>query len=319
MHTENRLIIGIESLHDIVDFGGYADRDLQAGLRRLYRIVDVQPDIFTDVELVAAFAALGLQAGEIETSRMMRAFAEIHMRGARSEFRDIFVDDLADLADFRYPPPIEQHGAAAHLPDRAEVVADVQNRDAGFPHVPDSIHALFLKHQVSHRQHLVQDQHLGPQIGCDREAEARLHAARVMLELGVDELLELRESHDLVEQCIDLRPAHAEKRAVEVDIFAPGQVRVKAGADLEQRANASADGRGASSRSRDSGQDLEQRALAGAVAPDDAEYFALGHGKAHVLQRPDRLETIRLTATPESLQSRRQRIRRRSGGNSEFF
>ena len=37
---------------------------------------------------------------------------------------------------------------------------------------------------------------------------------------------------------VDLRASHAEDRAVEEDVLAAGQLRVKAGADLEQRADA---------------------------------------------------------------------------------
>ena len=48
--------------------------------------------------------------------------------------------------------------------------------------------------------------------------------------------LDLGEGDDLVEAAADLRPAHAEDRAVEEDVLAPGQLGVEAGPDLEQRA-----------------------------------------------------------------------------------
>ena len=95
---------------------------------------------------------------------------------------------------------------------------------------------------------------------------------RVALDRRVEEPLDLGEGDDLVELARDLGARHAEDGAVEVDVLAAGQLGVKAGADFEQ---ARRRGRGSSTRpSRrlgDARQDLQQRALAGAVAADDAD------------------------------------------------
>ena len=51
----------------------------------------------------------------------------------------------------------------------------------------------------------------------------------------------------------------------------------------------------------DAAQDLEQRALAGAVAADDADDLALLHLEAHILQRPDAFSSGCLAAeAPEA-------------------
>ena len=60
----------------------------------------------------------------------------------------------------------------------------------------------------------------------------------------------------------------------EVDVLAPRQLRVEAGAHLQQRADPAADSARPVVRLGDAGQDLQQRALARAVAADDAEHLA---------------------------------------------
>ena len=47
--------------------------------------------------------------------------------------------------------------------------------------------------------------------------------------------LEAGEVDDVVEARVELLLRHAEDRAVEVDVLAPGELGVEAGAELEQR------------------------------------------------------------------------------------
>ncbi len=79
---------------------------------------------------------------------------------------------------------------------------------------------------------------------------------------------------------------HAQDGAVEVDVFAPGQLGMKAGAHLQQAGDAPLDLDLPAGRGGDAREDLEQGALAGPVAPDDAQYFALLDGKADIFERP---------------------------------
>ena len=75
----------------------------------------------------------------------------------------------------------------------------------------------------------------------DGEREPHVHPARVALDRGVDELLDAGELDDVVEALLDLLALHAEDRAVEIDVLAPGELLVEARADLEQAADATAD------------------------------------------------------------------------------
>ena len=92
---------------------------------------------------------------------------------------------------------------------------------------------------------------------------------------------------DLVELASDLGAAHAEDGAVEIDVLASGELGMKASADLEQAGDAALDGDAPLARLGDARQDLQERRLAGAIAPDDAEHLAALDLEAHVLQRPE--------------------------------
>src|SRR5688572_17899999 len=126
-------------------------------------------------------------------------------------------------------------------------------------------------------------------MGRHGEREPQVHAARVALDGGVDEALDLREGDDLVELPRDLGATHAEDRAVEVDVLAPGELLVEAGADLEQRPDAPGDVDPARGRRGDAREHLQQRALAGAVVADDAERLASRDLEVDVAQGPELL------------------------------
>ena len=118
-----------------------------------------------------------------------------------------------------------------------------------------------------------------------------------MLHLRIQEPLDLCERHDLIELPGDLDATHAEDRAIQVDVLAPGEVGMKAGAHLEQRPDATDDANATGRRLRDSRENLEQRALAGAVSPDDAERRTRLHVERDVAQRPDGVHLVVTLAT----------------------
>ena len=137
------------------------------------------------------------------------------------------------------------------------------------------------------RQHLVDDEDFRLEVRRDRKRQPHVHAARIVLHRRVDELFELREGDDGVELADDLGAKHAENRAVEEDVLAARQVRMEARADLEQARDAAVQVDVAFGRRGDARQDLQQRALAGAVRADDADDFADADLERDVLQRPE--------------------------------
>ncbi len=109
--------------------------------------------------------------------------------------------------------------------------------------------------------------------------------------------------HDLLVLALDLPFLHPQHGPVEVDVLAPGQLRVEAGAHLQQRPHPPAYQGAALGRLGDAGKDLQQRGLAGAVAPDDADRLAAPDVERNVLERPDVLPVFSLgsalAGTPE--------------------
>src|SRR4051794_11599806 len=108
-------------------------------------------------------------------------------------------------------------------------------------------------------------------MGSDRETETQTHARRVAFDRRVEKLFHAREIDDRVEALFDLALPHAEDRAVEIDVLAPGQLVVKTSPYLQQRCDASSYLHFSGGRIRDLRQDLEECALARAVPADDAD------------------------------------------------
>ena len=77
---------------------------------------------------------------------------------------------------------------------------------------------------------LVHQQDLRLQVGGHGEGKADVHAGRVTLHRGVDELLDLGKGDGLVEPTgflelvVDIGFLHPQDRAVEVDVLPPGQL-----------------------------------------------------------------------------------------------
>jgi hypothetical protein len=172
-------------------------------------------------------------------------------------------------------------------------------------------HALFLEADVADAQHLVDDQHVGIEMGGDREAGPRVHPGGVALDRRVDEFLDPGEIDDRVELAGDLAARHPHDRALQVDVLAAGQVRVEPGGDLDQGADPAVDLDAPARRPQDLGQQLERRRLAGAVRADDAERLAGADLEREVADRPEFLVGERLRvrrAVHGALEKRRDEV-----------
>jgi len=126
------------------------------------------------------------------------------------------------------------------------------------------------------------------------KGQPHVHPAGVALYRGIQELLDLGKGHDLVELALHLGACHPQDRAVEVNVLPPGQLGVEAGAHLQQAGHPALDRHPPGARLGDAAQDLEQRTLARAVAPDNAHGFPAPDLEAHVLDRPDLFQVVAL-------------------------
>ena len=154
--------------------------------------------------------------------------------------------------------------------------------------------ALFLKFGIADSQHFVDNQNLRLEVRGHRKRKPNVHSRRIVLHRRVEKFFDLGKGDDFIELLADFPLRHAEDGAVEEDVLPSGELRMEAGADLEQARNASPQRDPPLRRLGDAAQNLEQRAFSGAVAADDAENLALLDLEAHILERPEFLDLIPL-------------------------
>ena len=165
-------------------------------------------------------------------------------------------------------------------------MGDEHDRAAGPFVVPDPALALLLEGLVADGEHLVEEQDVGLDVHRDREAQTQVHAGRVGLDGLVGEVLQLGERDDLVQVFVDVLALDAEHGRVEVDVLDAGEVGAEARTDLEQRADAAVDADVAFAGWVDARDQLQQRRLAAAVLPHDAERLARQHVDVDAAQCP---------------------------------
>src|SRR5262249_4836964 len=197
-----------------------------------------------------------------------------HLRAPRRESSVIGAHHLVGYATFDNVPLFEQDRPVAEALDGARVVRDEDDRPAAALEVPDPSEALRLEGFVAHGQYFVQEKNVGKDVHRDREAKPHVHPGRVRLDRHVGELLELRELDDLREVLVDVATAQPMYRRAQVDVLYAGELGMEAGANLDKRADATADFDGAAAGREDPRNELQQRGLARAVLADDPERLA---------------------------------------------
>src|SRR5205823_14048434 len=134
-------------------------------------------------------------------------------------------------------------------------MAHENNGASALGHVAHLAETFFLEVDVADGQNLIDEKNFRLEMGGDGEGQADVHAGGVVLNGGVNEFFELGEGHNLIEFADDFALAHAKDGAGEERVFAPGQLRMEARADFEERAdtaiNLSPAGRGAGNGGED--------------------------------------------------------------------
>src|ERR1700733_2498287 len=183
---------------------------------------------------------------------------------------------------------VHQHGPVAQTRDGAHVVSDENVRLALVPEPVELIEALLLEGGAPHGEDFIDQQDVRVHLDSDRERQAHVHPRRIVLELEVEEILELREGDYLVEPSAGLLARQPEHDRVDDDVVVRGQVGVEANPELDERRQAATD-----SQLRavgvvnpvDAGEALEQSALSTAIPSHDAEHLALLDFERDVLHR----------------------------------
>src|SRR5699024_960550 len=141
----------------------------------------------------------------------------------------IQADDGDAAAVFTHFAVMDPERLVAHLLDLADGVADEEDRPALLAellHAPDAFVGECI---ITDGECLVDDEHIRIGVDGDGEAEAGLHAARIILDRPVHEILELAEFDDIPILLVDLPLAHAVHQALHADVLFPRQLHVEPG------------------------------------------------------------------------------------------
>ena len=144
--------------------------------------------------------------------------------------------------------------------------------------------AFALERLVSNSEHFVKHQNVA--LGFNRygESKTHLHAGRIVLKLLIHEVFKLSELYDVVIHRVDFSTSEAQQSTVQIHVLASGQLRVEAHTEFDERDQFALDGDRSVLRSINLRNDFQQRGLAGAVTPDDAEEIALMHLEIDIAQ-----------------------------------
>lgn len=207
--------------------------------------------------------------------------------GDRRHSGDVFAHAGAGFAEKTDAAPIEPKCALAHVEDEAGVVGDDEQGDAAVHELTHAAGALLLKHDVAHAEGFVDDEDVGLDGDRDGKGHAHHHAGGVGFNRLLDEGADIGEFFDLGELAIHLVAADAENGAGEVDILAARKLGVEARTEFEERGDAAADVTLAFGGLERAGENLQEGALTGAVATDDAEGLAFRDAERDVAHGGD--------------------------------
>ena len=200
---------------------------------------------------------------------------------------DVAVDHVVGRALRRDASVEQQDGAVGELLHQAQVVGDEQHRDAALAQLLKLAHAAVGEDRVAYRQGFVHDEDFGVHVNGRREGQAHVHAARILFHRPFDELADLREGLDGGHGAGDFGAAEPHDLAVQVDVFAAGELRVETGAQLQQGGDAPARHHAPGGGLQNAADNLQQGALAAPVGSHQAQGLALFELEPDVAQGPE--------------------------------
>src|SRR4051794_20456719 len=95
------------------------------------------------------------------------------------------------------------------------------------------------------------------------------------------------ELFDFLDAIVNVLAGETEQRARLQHVLSSGEFRVESRAELEEREDLAGDGIGAGGGAEGAGEDFQERALARAVGPDDADAFAVADFQVEPAQGPE--------------------------------
>src|SRR5215469_1776687 len=123
-----------------------------------------------------------------------------------------------------------------------------------------------------------------------REGKPDIHARGVAFDRSVQKPFHLSKGDDLVELLRDFASRHPKDGAVQKDVFTAGQFGMEPSSNLQQAADSSAQPGPPLGRLSDATEYLQERALPGPIAADDADDLAFLDLETYILERPEFLD-----------------------------
>src|SRR4051812_24082923 len=99
---------------------------------------------------------------------------------------------------------------------------------------------LLLERSVANGENFINDQNVRFNMRRDGESEARVHSRGIPLHRRIDELANPREIDDRIQLARNFGTLHPEDRALQIQVFPAGQVKVETGRNLDQRSDSPA-------------------------------------------------------------------------------
>src|SRR5713101_3600925 len=216
---------------------GDAEHDPGDGAGR--RIGDVNDHLVLAVEAVlgplARFGEGDIENGDWPVATAVPGFVVAvlcaHVYG---DMLEVCVDDSVRFTDHADGAVIDPEHDLGVLGDIRQIVRDEDDGLVLLLELGQLVETLGLEGGVPHGKNLIDQENVWIRVSGHREAQAHLHSRGIVLDGGVNESLDLGEGHDLIELALDLPSGHAHDGAIQEDVLPTGQVRVKAGPDLDE-------------------------------------------------------------------------------------
>ena len=199
----------------------------------------------------------------------------------------VFGDDFHARTGEHLAATLEERRVRAQSLDRSGVVRHEDHRPSAAAEVSDASEALLDEGLVADCQYLIEDQDVRFDMHRDCKAQAGEHARRECLDRLIRETFDFREREDRVDLAFDLAFRDAVYGAREVDVLHGVELRVETRTELQQGAQTTTRLTSSLAWPEDASEDLQQRALAASVTPDDAERLARLDLEMHVSKSPE--------------------------------
>src|SRR6476620_4679685 len=166
-------------------------------------------------------------------------------------------------------------------------MTDEENRPALTVNLFHLTDTFLLKFAVADGKHFVDHKNFRIQMRRYCERKTDIHSTGVSLYRRINEFLHSGKINYLIKLRANLGLGHPQNRAVEKNVFASGQFRVKARAYFQQTGDASLHPHFPACRRSHTRENLQHRALPRAVPANDPENFPLLDLERHLAKSPD--------------------------------